>query len=174
MKALRTVLIRYISVLSVASAAFVSMPITVSAEQTSTRAGGEGFELSADQGTISLKATNASLKAILDQIGQEMNIQVDAQVADDDTVTDEFQALPVDEALSRLAPNYAIITGKDDKNITKIVILPKGEMAPAMPLEKEVAVTQGIQGKHVTDGRESERPEPFKFEFDPSAVMSTE
>jgi hypothetical protein len=174
MKAWRTLLPRYLSVWFVLSAVFISVPFTTSAEQVSKQVGGAGFELSADQGTISLKATNAPLKVILDQIGEDLNIQVDAQVADDDTVTDEFQDLLVEEALRRLAPNYAIITGKDDKKITKIVILPKGEVAPAMPLEKDVVITSGSQKRRIDDSRESERSEPFKFEFDPSAVMSTE
>lgn len=174
MKALRTVLRRYLNVLFFTSAAFVSMPMATSAEQASMQAGEEGFELSADQGNISLKANNVPLKAILDQIGQDLNIEVQAQVADDETVTDDFQALPVDEALQRLAPNYAIITGKDDKEITKVVIMPKGEVAPAMPIATKDAVTPGSQEIRVNDGRESERPEPFKFEFDPSAVMSAE
>jgi predicted mannosyl-3-phosphoglycerate phosphatase (HAD superfamily) len=95
-------------------------------------------------------------------------------VADDETVTDEFQGLLVDEALRRLAPNYAIITGKDDKEITKIVVLPKGEVAPAMSVEANEAVISGSQVKRVTGGGEPKRTEPFKFEFDPSAVMPTE
>ena len=154
MKALRTVLRRYISVLFVASAAFISTPFTASAEQASTQAREEGFELSTDQGTISLKATNAPLKPILDRIGQELNLNVDAQVADDQTVTDEFQALPLDQALRRLAPNRAIISDKSNGEITKIVIMPEG-----------VAGSNGISSD------EKELTEPFKFEFDPSAVI---
>ena len=166
MKALRTVFLRYLSVLFIASAVFLFAPFATSAEQSSELPGGDGFELSAGQGTISLKATDAPLKAILDQIGEELNIQVDAQVADDETITDEFQDLPVSEALRRLAPSYAIITGEDDEKITKIVIMPKGEAA--------ADVTAARQGKPVRDRKAPERSEPFKFEFDPSAVMSTE
>lgn len=165
MDVLRTVFRRCLSVLFLASAAFVSTSIETFAEQPSKQAGAEGFELSTDQDTVSLKATNASLKAILDRIGQELNITVDAQVADDDTRTDEFQGLLVDEALRRLAPNYAIITGKDDEKITKIVIMPKGEAAD---------LTAKKQEKPVSDRKARTRSESFKFEFDPSAVMSPE
>jgi len=165
MDVLRTVFRRCLSVLFLASAAFVSTPIETFAEQPSKQAGAEGFDLSTDQGTLSLKATNAPLKAILEQIGVELNIQVDAQVADDETVTDEFQDLPVDEALRRLAPNYAILTGQDDEKITKIVIMPEGEVADT---------TVERQQKPVDDRKSRGGSEPFKFEFDPSAVMSTE
>jgi hypothetical protein len=146
-------------------AAFVATPVAIVAEQASTHVGAASFALSTDQGTLSLKATNAPLKAILDQIGEELNIQVDAQVADDETVTDEFQDLSVDAALRRLAPNYAIITGQDDEKITKIVIMPKGEAA-------DVAAER--QEKPVSARKVPARSEPFKFEFDPSAVMPRE
>jgi hypothetical protein len=165
MKALRTVLRRYLSVLFVASAAFVATPLATFAEQASRHVEVADFALSTDEGTLSLNATHASLKAILEQIGELLNIQVDAQVADDETVTDEFQDLPVGEALRRIAPNYAIITGQDDEEITKIVIMPKGEPAD---------VTAETQQKPVSDRKARGGSEPFKFEFDPSAVMSRE
>jgi hypothetical protein len=155
-------------VLFLASAAFVSTPIETFAEQPSTEAAGDGFELSIDQSTISLKATNAPLKAILDQIGEDLNIKVDAQVGDDETVTDEFQGLLVDEAMRRLAPNYAIITGKSSGKITKIVIMPEGEAGQATPTEKKAAP---MAGSNETSSGENKSTEPFKFEFDPSAFI---
>jgi hypothetical protein len=164
---------RYLRLLVVVSAAFVATPLATIAEQAATEVEAAGFALSTDQDTLSLKATNAPLKAILEQIGVELHIQVDAQVADDETVTDEFQELSVDEALRRLAPNYAVITGKDDKKITKIVILPKGEATPEKPTAAEDVSAAGSQGLRKKDRTESEKPEPFKFEFDPSAVMTT-
>lgn len=165
MKAFRTVFPKYLRVLLVVSAVVISLPFTTSADQVAKQVGGAGFKLSVDQGTLSLKATNAPLKAILAQIGQDTNIEVDAQVADDETVTDEFRDLLIDDALRRLAPNYAIITGQDDEKITKIVIMPKGEAA---------GLTAETQQTPVDDGKAPQRSEPFKFEFDPSAVMTTE
>ena len=168
MKALRTIFPRYLCVLLVLSVVFISVPFTTSAEQASKQVGGEGFELSADQDTISLKATNAPLRAILVQIGQDLNIKVDAQVADDETVTDEFQALPLDQVLRRLVPNRAIISDESNGKITKIVIMREGEAGQAAPTVKK-GTTTASGNEPSLDGNKS--TEPFKFEFDPSAVI---
>ena len=113
-----------VSALLIAVAAFICAPLLVTAETETEQSNTPGFELSAEQGMISLKATNASLKTILDRIGQELSIKVDAQVVEEDTVTDESQSLSPDEALKRLAPNSVIISHKSDKRSTKIRIPP--------------------------------------------------
>ena len=166
MDVLRTVSRRYLPLLLVVvSAAFLATPFAIVAEQVSSSEAAANFVLSTGQGNLSLKATNAPLKAILEQMGEALDIQVEAQVEDDETVSDEFKGLPVDEALRRLAPNYAILTGKDDEKITKIVIMPKGEAAD---------LAAETQQTPVGDGKSRTRSEPFKFEFDPSAVMPAE
>ncbi|MGI9571497.1 MAG: hypothetical protein ACR2PH_17550, partial [Desulfobulbia bacterium] len=168
MEALRTVFGRYVSVLFVAATTCVSTPIETIAEQPSKPVGEDGFHPSADQDTISLKVTNATLKAILDQIGDDPNIQVDAQVADDETVTDELQTLPLDHVLRRLVPNRAFISDKSSGKITKIVIMREGVAGQETPTEMKVA-QMAISNGASTD--ENWLAELFKFEFDPSAVI---
>ncbi len=88
------------------------------------------YVLKIEKGLITLVAKDASLKQIVEEIGREMNIEVGALLSQDDRVTAEFQALPLEDALKRLSSNYYVYlsdTGKDKDKISKIVLLPKGD-----------------------------------------------
>ena len=122
----------------------------------------QAFVLTAHDHLLSLRAREASLTAILAQIGRELGIEVVTHIPADETVTVTFDQLPVVEALKKLTPNYVYVvdTARGDSRMTKIIVLSKGEAitrpSASPPLE--------------TQPTEASRPQPFKFEFDPSKV----
>ena len=122
----------------------------------------QAFVLTAHDHRLSLRAREASLTAILAQIGRELGIEVVTHIPADETITVTFDQLPVVEALKKLSPNYAYVvdTARGNSRITKIIVLSKGEAAtrPNASTPPEAQRT------------DASRSQPFKFEFDPSKV----
>ena len=123
----------------------------------------QAFTLTVQAQRLSLQAHEASLKAILAQIGRELGIDVVVHLPADETITVTFDRLPVVEALKQLSPNYAYVvdTARGDRSITKIIVLSPGE-STTRPL---------LPALHQRRTHEMVRPQPFKFEFDPSKAM---
>jgi len=67
-----------------------------------------------------LKAKDASLKDILEEIGRMMEIDVVANVPSEQKITIELDMMYLEEALKRFKTNYAHITKseKDEKFVT--------------------------------------------------------
>jgi hypothetical protein len=124
------------------------------------------FVLTIQDNLLSLKAQQASLQAILDEIGRQMHIEVVAQIPAQEKITFAFDRLSLEEALQRFGDytNYVYVKGaeKEPGQISKIMIFPKREtIVPSSPPAQEAGVKKGAS-------KEAPRPEPFKFEFDPS------
>src|SRR5262249_43086962 len=66
------------------------------------------FVLTVKDYLISLKAKDASLKEILEEIGRRMKIDVIAGIPDTTKITAEFDNLSVEEAVNRFEPMYAL------------------------------------------------------------------
>ncbi len=139
----------------------------------------QNFVLTVHEQRLSLRAREASLTAILAQLGRALGIDVVVQLPADETITVAFDQLPVDEALTQLSPNYAYVmdTARGDKRITKIIVLAKGD-----PTLQDSRTPPAAPSPERPDTRESRpaaqrlrepaaRPAPFKFEFDPSQAM---
>ena len=125
------------------------------------------YELSIKNNLITLNAEDAFLKKILEDIGQRMNIKVFARIPAEDKITIRFANLTLEEALKKFRTNYALVTDSKDKkgNIKQIVVVPEGQQANLYLNEiKKVEPT----GKKDTTEEKRSKPEPFKFEFDPS------
>ena len=84
---------------------------------------------------ISLKANQAPLHLIVEQIARELNIEVQARISDNEIVTDEFKNIPLVRALKRLSRNYIYVTEKSSGKVAKIFLLPQGEEVPLMVTE---------------------------------------
>ncbi len=128
------------------------------------------YELSIKDNLITLNAEDASLNKILEEIGQRMNIEVFARIPADDKITIQFVDLPLEEVLKKFKTNYALVTDSKDKNgnIKRIVVVPEGKQANLFLKEvrtDEPKVNIGVAGEKTS------KPEPFKFEFDPSKYM---
>ena len=85
------------------------------------------FVLTVKDNLISLKAKDASLKEVLEEIGRKMNIEVLALLPEQEKITTEFETLPLEEAIERLIRNYPhlIVSQEGDRRITRIIALQK-------------------------------------------------
>ena len=90
---------------------------------------------------ISLKAKDASIKEILEDIGRRMKIEVVANIPREEKITVELDMMYLGDAIKRFRANYAYITEseKEKGKITKIVVVPKGlGMVPIISQKKSV------------------------------------
>ena len=117
---------------------------------------------------ISLEATEASVKAIVEQIGRELEFQVDAYVTEDENVTTHFDSLDIEQAIKKLSDNYALFHEEGSGKITRIAIYPIGE-DPSKFLSKHITPDVN-SGKEASESSQPTQPGPFKFEFDPNAT----
>lgn len=133
------------------------------------------YSLTIEENVISLSATNASLKEIVEEIGHRMKIEVVTHIRNDETISIKFDDLPIEESIRRLSTNhvYLIDSEREKGRIAKIVILPKGQGKVSSGRIKEQTrrdtYSQATSQKK-TSGKSSESV-PFKFEFDPSKFL---
>jgi type II secretory pathway component GspD/PulD (secretin) len=127
------------------------------------------YELSIKNNLITLNAKDAALKKILEDIGQRMNIEVFARIPAGDKITIQFANLTLEEALKKFKTNYAYLTDSKEKqgNITHVVVVPKGQQAD-LYLKEVTKAEPKVKNKKNIAGEKTSKPEPFKFEFDPS------
>jgi hypothetical protein len=137
-------------------------------EENSSAMDSPNYTLTVKNNQISLKAQNASLKKIIEQLGRELNIQTDARISADDKISIEFTNLPLKEAVKQLSKDYAFITDKQGKAIQKIVLYPKGQKAV------QIESTSQAGDQQVTQNQSTPKSgsKPFKFEFDPRELMN--
>lgn len=127
-------------------------------EKSQTKA---NFILTTKDNLLSLRARDASLKEILEAIGRRMKIEMVGNIPEEERVTIRFDKLSLEDAIKSLSKNYVVVkeSGKEKGKITKITILTEGKT-------REVAVREGSTPPEHEE--RPTRPEPFKFEFDPS------
>ena len=110
-----------------------------------------------------------------------MKIEVVADISEEEKITIRFDKLSLEDAIKRLRTSYAYVwnSEKEGGKITKIVLLPEGKgTAVSRPTTKESTVEEekrlvkpeSSAGKKIASEK-SPRPEPFKFEFDPSEFV---
>jgi hypothetical protein len=134
------------------------------------------FRLRVTEREISLEAQEASVAAIVADIGQHTGIPVVVYPGADERITIHLRRVPVDEALKRLAPNIVILpvqgTNAPPHRIAKIYVLAAGQVRPPQvddgSAQPQAPVTTGAAGK-ANDG--ASRPAPFQFTFDPPQHM---
>jgi hypothetical protein len=114
------------------------------------------FTLTIENNLISLTARDASIKAILEEIGKRMNIAVVAAISPEETITTEFNRLSLKEALKELSENHAYVRDYTGR-ITNIVVTSD---------KKGVVRAPSVANNSIRDVASS-KPEAFKFEFDP-------
>jgi type II secretory pathway component GspD/PulD (secretin) len=132
------------------------------------------FVLTIKDSLISLTAKDASLKEITEEIGRRMKIEVVAAISEEEKITIRFDKLSLEDAVKKLRTSYAYVwnSEKEEGKITKIVLLPEGKgivLSRPATNESEVKGEKRLVKPERREG--SPRPEPFKFEFDPSEFM---
>ena len=135
------------------------------------------FVLTIKDSLISLTAKDASLKEIVEEIGRRMKIEVVANISEDEKITIHFEKLSIEDAIKRLSTNYIYVADleKTKGKITKMIVLLKGKGTAVSTIkeEKKLVKSESSAGKKIASEK-SPRPEPFKFEFDPSEFMGQE
>ncbi len=156
---------------------FVLIPSVLSGREVDKEAEGKSSDktelvLTIKEEQISLNAKNASLKEIIEEIGHQMLIEVVGNISEEEKVTIDFDKLSIEEVLEKLTTNFGYVmdSEKEEKNITKIIVLPKGKKAASLRHTNKTEQT-GIQEE---EKKKTKRPEPFKFEFDPSKYLKKE
>ena len=145
------------------------------------------FVLTVEANRLSLEAQDASLRAILEEIGRKMQIEVLGEIPAQETITAKFRNLPLEQALHRLSSNfgYQMKSEEGAQEISKIFILPKGtgpanaistmeEVGPGKEIvtsNSDHVIQAGRAKENEADQEKPTRPAPFKFEFDPSAML---
>jgi type II secretory pathway component GspD/PulD (secretin) len=128
------------------------------------------FVLTSHDQRVSLDAREASVKAIIEELGRQLHIEVKVSAGAEKTVQVAFAQLPVEEALERLKAaadiDYFIAYQKDVRTqaekISRIEIVAKGTGTMAQPVKVIPAEGQA----------EDPAEAPFGFEFDPSKYLN--
>jgi hypothetical protein len=115
------------------------------------------FVLTVQDSLLSLRAQDASLKAILEAIGRELAIGVVAHMSAHKKITVQFDQLSLTDALQRLHTNYAYVM--EGQKVVKLIVLPSGQERLRQPERRRPAEARGTAAP---------QPAPFRFEFDPS------
>jgi hypothetical protein len=134
------------------------------------------FILNIQGDLVSLQATQASIKELIEEIGRRMDIEVVARLPSQERITIAFDKLPIAEAMKRFGRdvNYVVVeeAGKGSGKITKIIVFPKRDgVPPARPGGQlaEGSATPEPRQQQPAVPEESPRPQPFRFEFNPEA-----
>ena len=133
--------------------------------------------LTVDEGVFSLRAQDASLKAIFDAIGRQLHIEVVARIPADERITIAFDQLSLAEAPTRFRPyvNYLALedAAKAPGTIRKLIVVSKraaGMPAPPSTPDGEALAPSELRQNEASTPAAPARPQPFRFEFDPAAV----
>jgi hypothetical protein len=124
-----------------------------------------------------LEAQEASVAAILADIGQHTGIAVVVYPGADARITTHLSHVPLDEALKRLAPNIVILPAQGmnapPHRIAKVYVLAVGQAIPPQvdggPTQPQTPAPTDAQGQDRQPS--AARPAPFQFTFDPSQHM---
>jgi len=127
---------------------------------------------------ISLKAKDASLKDIIEEIGRRMNIDVVANIPREEKITIELDMMYLGDAIKRFRTNYAYITEseKDKGKITKIVVVPEG-MEKMLPNKSEYNAQPSVQNFEynpqppIQNFEREPRPSHVESEYDPQSSI---
>jgi hypothetical protein len=133
--------------------------------------------LTVQDGVLSLKAQDASLKGLFEAIGRQLSIDVVTRIPADERITLAFEQLSLAEALPRFRPyvNYLVVeeAAKAPGTIRTLIVVSKrvaGVPAPLTTQDSDAwASPTPSQSKAPTPAAPA-RPKPFTFEFDPAAV----
>jgi hypothetical protein len=131
------------------------------------------FVLTSQDQRVSLEARDASVKAIIEELGRQLHIEVKVSVGAEKTVQVAFEQLSVEEALERLKAvadiDYVIAYQKDAQTqaekISRIEIVAKGTGTMARPPAPVKVVPAEGQEEHPAEA-------PSGFEFDPSKYLN--
>jgi len=119
------------------------------------------FVLTIQERLLSLQAQDASLQAIIEEIGRRMHIEVKVHLPAEERITLAFEQLSLAEAIEQLRryTNVVYRTTQAQGDITHIIVFPQGG-----------GTAVGTPTSDTRDATASES-RPFRFDFDPSKYL---
>ena len=133
------------------------------------------FILTGHEGLLSLRAEDASLKAIVEAIGQQLSIEVVTRIPADERLTIAFDRLSLPEALTRLRPYVSYLVLEDATTapgtIRQLIVVSKrlaGTPSSRPTQDGEVLASPSPSPRDAPTLTDTARPKPFRFEFDPT------
>jgi biopolymer transport protein ExbD len=166
-----------VSISFLAAAASVSMAADKSTK-TETRPTGTFQVQVTDDDRLSLNADGAPLTQILREIARQARITIDSNIDPGEKITTRLDRVPLEDGVKRLARNVSVFYAQDSethrRRIARIVVLAEGKpvtggIKTAAPQEKpKEPSTQPAK-----ENKPQQRPEPFKFQFDPTKSPGT-
>jgi hypothetical protein len=127
------------------------------------------FQLKAADGAFTLKANEAPLAKVFEELGKQAGIAVESSISPEEKITIELDRVPLEDGIRQLTKNATVFYKKEsgDKNprIAKVVVLAEraASSAPSSrgPAPAQISKPAGTQPS----------PEPFTFNLDPSKLM---
>jgi hypothetical protein len=133
--------------------------------------------LTVHEGLLSLRAQDASLRAIFDAIARQLHIDVVARIPAEEQITIAFDQLSLVEALKPFRPYVNYIAMEDATKapgtLRKLIVVSKRAAGvPSHPTTQnaETLLPAEPQQSSAPTPATPARPKPFTFEFDPAAV----
>jgi hypothetical protein len=133
------------------------------------------FRLTVTEREASLDAHEASLAAILAEIGQRTRIPiVTIHPRGDERITIHLSLMPLDKALKQLTPDVAIVAAQGPNapphRIAKVYLLPKGQPGSTQLEYSRISpeIPVATDARESATSSEAEESIRFKFTFDPS------
>jgi len=130
------------------------------------------FQVKFSKGYLSVDANNAPFGKLFEVIGKQAGIAVESGIGPEEKITIHFDRLPLEEGIKQLSKNVTIFYGQDSegktRRIAKVVVLSEDKQNAL----KERVKTPSQPAK--VDDDPASKPEPFKFEFDPSKSAGKE
>ncbi len=86
----------------------------------------DDYRLTVEDRLISLSATDAPLREILEEISSGLDIRIEAYISAEDRVTVQFEQLPLEEAIGRLSSNYMYEFDVSDgtRRLIAVIVVP--------------------------------------------------
>ncbi len=136
------------------------------------------FDLSlTGKNAITLKANNSSLLSIINEIADQMDFQVIPYLDKDIEITEEFQNVSLEKLLIslRVYAHIVFIKDKSEGSVTTVLVFPidrNEEFSKETKTSKSKIQNSGdTKLKTESVKNKANKPEPFKFEFDPSKYL---
>jgi hypothetical protein len=132
------------------------------------------FEVKVNQDRLSLQAVDSPLSQVLQEIARQAKITIDSNIGPEEKITNRLDRVLLEDGIRQLAKNVSFVYAQDAKSnsrrIARVIVLSetRGVSAPKTSPQPEKANQAAEKPAKATTPQQ--RPEPFKFEFDPRNV----
>ncbi len=119
------------------------------------------YQVTFDDGQVSVQAKDASLQAILRDLANQAGFGINTDLATDTRVTMDFTEVPLREAVKRLTEGSGTVVqfSEDPQGIQQVILMSQGSAVPARREAEVEPQVRALERRHSAA--------PFGFELDP-------